>query len=55
MSEHLGKNLGTKSEAPAEETAKYVKIPAKYADAAKSPLRVTLKNGDQKYDIELQD
>jgi hypothetical protein len=54
MAERMGKQ-------PAAETTEkqpagvYVKIPARYADAEKSPLRVELDSGDQKKDIALTD
>jgi len=46
---------GASSGAPQKLEGVYVKIPSKYADAEKSPLRVTLKAGDQKQDFELAD
>jgi hypothetical protein len=33
----------------------YVKIPSRYAEPEKSPLRITLASGDQKKDLELTD
>jgi hemoglobin len=41
---------------PADKQApKYVAIPAKYADPAKSGLKVTIVKGDQQHDFDLQD
>ena len=42
-------------EAVTQAASTYMKVPAKYADAAKSGLKVTLKAGKQTQDFELTD
>jgi hypothetical protein len=50
-----GMPLSPPPEGAVTTNVKYVRIPAKYADKASSPLRVTLSAGGQTHDFELTD
>ena len=52
MKERMGQS---NAEAPKKTMGVYVKIPSRYADPAKSPLRLTLQAGDRREDLKLSD
>jgi len=47
--------MGKRPEVAQTTGGDYVKIPAKYADKAKSPLRVTVTKGTNTFDFDLKD